>query len=146
MEVIGYKGFEKDLTCRGYQYTVGQVHTMDASCVRICLSGFHFCRFPLDVLQYYDYNRDSTIIYGRVVASGTIINDQFKSVSSELKITNILTYDQLLDACTGVLFSDDLNRVRQWFPSPSPFPDTMSLTKVLTDYTGLRYYVKGQHH
>jgi hypothetical protein len=47
-----FKGFDKNLTCRGYQYAVGETfqHT---GYVSACSSGFHACEAPLDVLSYY---------------------------------------------------------------------------------------------
>lgn len=49
--VKGYKGFDKDLCCRGFQYEVGKEYkTENAS---LCDCGFHFCENPLDVLSYY---------------------------------------------------------------------------------------------
>ena len=47
----GYKGFDKDLTCRGKQYEVGRTeHEED---VVLCKKGLHFCENPHDVFRYY---------------------------------------------------------------------------------------------
>lgn len=47
-----FKGFNKDLTCRGYQYEEGkEFHTERAEC---CDIGFHACEYPLDCFGYYD--------------------------------------------------------------------------------------------
>ena len=47
----GYKGYEKGLICRGKQYAVGEVFEEDSA--EICKSGMHFCKNPLDILDYY---------------------------------------------------------------------------------------------
>ena len=46
-----YKGFNKDLTCRGFQYEQGKTFETDKA--DLCSSGFHACERPLDVFNYY---------------------------------------------------------------------------------------------
>ena len=51
-EIIkGYKGFNPDLTCRGFQYEVGEEY--DTEKAVSCQTGFHFCENPFDVFNYY---------------------------------------------------------------------------------------------
>ena len=47
----GYKAFEKGLICRGKQYKENTVFEEPEA--RICHSGMHFCKEPLDVMGYY---------------------------------------------------------------------------------------------
>ena len=50
-EGMNYKGFDKNMQCRGFQYEVGKEYeTEDAAA---CKTGFHACEYPLDVLNYY---------------------------------------------------------------------------------------------
>ena len=46
-----YKGFNKDLTCRGFQYKEGETFHEDKA--ELCDSGFHACEDPLDCFGYY---------------------------------------------------------------------------------------------
>ena len=46
-----YKGTDKDIKCRGYQFTPGVEAVEDEA--KLCSKGFHACEAPLDVLGYY---------------------------------------------------------------------------------------------
>lgn len=49
--IKGYKGFDKDLKCRGFQYEAGKEYLTDKAVA--CNTGFHYCENPLDVLDFY---------------------------------------------------------------------------------------------
>ena len=84
-KIIAYKGFDKNLCCRGFQYEIGKeyVHEGEIEC---CESGFHACTNPFDVLDYYE--ADGKNRYCEVEQSGTIktANDDTKQASSKIKI------------------------------------------------------------
>lgn len=46
-----YKGFNRDLKCRGFQYEIGKEY--EEKDAKLCKRGFHACENPLDVLRYY---------------------------------------------------------------------------------------------
>ena len=46
-----YKGFDKDLKCRDFQYEIGK--TYEEPTTELCNKGFHACEYPLDVFGYY---------------------------------------------------------------------------------------------
>ena len=46
-----YKGFDKNLKCRDFQYEIGKTYTEDKA--ELCEVGFHACEHPLDCLNYY---------------------------------------------------------------------------------------------
>ena len=48
----GFKGFGKDLRCRGFQYEPGKTFTEECD-PKLCQRGFHFCEYPLDIFSYY---------------------------------------------------------------------------------------------
>ena len=46
-----FKGFDKNLSCRGYQYEVGKEYETESA--ELCKNGFHACEIPHDVFRYY---------------------------------------------------------------------------------------------
>ena len=49
--MIAYKGFNKDMTCRGFQFEEGKTYEEDSA--ELCRNGFHACEMPLNVFEYY---------------------------------------------------------------------------------------------
>ena len=52
MSIKSYKGMDKDMKCRGFQYELGGIYEADHA-VRCGGPGFHACEIPLDVFHYY---------------------------------------------------------------------------------------------
>ena len=46
-----YKGFDKELKCRGFQYEIGKEYREEIA--DLCNKGFHACENPLDIFKYY---------------------------------------------------------------------------------------------
>lgn len=78
-----YKGFDKDLKCRGFQYEIGKEYETDKAIA--CETGFHACEYPLDVLGYYPPNVSR---YCEVEQSGETDKrgDDTKVASTKIKI------------------------------------------------------------
>ena len=68
MALKAVKGFNKDMTCRGYQYTEGKTHEFPRA--KCCEEGGHACEHPLDCFSYYSPNES---VYHEVELDGTSI-------------------------------------------------------------------------
>ena len=82
--ITSYKGFDKNMQCRGFQYEVGKEYEMDGE-IKCCNRGFHACKSPLEVWDYYDILNSR---YAEVEQSGKIDAEEntTKVCSSRIKI------------------------------------------------------------
>ena len=82
--ITSYKGFDKDMQCRGFQYEVGKEYDMDGE-IKCCNRGFHACKSPLEVWDYYDMLNSH---FAEVEQSGKIDEEEksTKVCSSHIKI------------------------------------------------------------
>ena len=56
MNMYGYKGFNRDLKCRGFQYEIGKTYKINEEPI-LCRRGFHFCEQLSDVATYYPFTK-----------------------------------------------------------------------------------------
>ena len=82
--ITSYKAFDKNMKCRGFQYEVGKEYEMDGE-IKCCNRGFHACKSPMEVLDYYDMFHSR---YAEVEQSGKIDKEEnsTKVCSSRIKI------------------------------------------------------------
>jgi hypothetical protein len=82
--ITSYKGFDKNMQCRGFQYEVGKEYEMDGE-IKCCNRGFHACKSPLEVWDYYDILNSR---YAEVEQSGKVEKEEnsTKVCSSHIKI------------------------------------------------------------
>ena len=95
--VKSYKGFNKDMTCRGFQYKEGKEY--ETSKAVVCNEGFHACEHPLDCLGYYPPN---TSVYHEVEQTGEFSSNSgsrdSKIASTKIKIGAKLSIAGLVQA------------------------------------------------
>ena len=101
----GYKVFNSDWTCRNFQYEVGKTYEMDATEIKLCNKGFHFCERLIDCFSYYDFDPDNKV--AEVEALGTILTDGHKYCTNKIKIVREMNWHEVLNLanigknCTG---------------------------------------------
>lgn len=93
MSIKGYKVFNADWTCRGFQYKVGETYKLDGN-LEICKRGFHFCKKAYDC--FYDDTFDNDNRVAEVEAIGVVITDGYKCVTDEIKIVREIEWNELL--------------------------------------------------
>lgn len=95
-----YKGFGKNLKCRGFQYEVGQeyIHEGDVS---VCESGFHACENPFDVFSFYPPNQSR---YCEVEGDGKKDKKDDKTSFEKIKIIMELGLGGIIQAGINFCF------------------------------------------
>ena len=86
-KITAYKGFNADMTCRGFQFEVGKTYTHKGT-VAACRAGFHACENPMDGLEYYPIIGDdgSLTRFAEVEVSGDASRDGNKIAAAEITI------------------------------------------------------------
>ena len=78
-----FKGFDKDLKCRDFQYEIGKEYTEEKA--DICNCGFHACEFPMDVFNYYPPS-DSRYCEVELEENGQKSSDDSKRVGKKISV------------------------------------------------------------
>ena len=98
IKIKAYKGFDSDMSCRGYQYEIGKEYEMDGN-IECCERGFHACESPLEVLSHYFLDdKGGFKRFCEVEQSGKIdrSNKGTKVASSKIKIKAELSFSDLI--------------------------------------------------
>ena len=112
MGIKGYKVFNSDWTCRGFQYEVGKTFKHDGN-IEMCGKGFHFCQKASDCFNYYRFDSNNKV--AEVEAVGLVETQDDKSVTNEIKIIREIEWGELLTIvnegkdCTGLCNTGNSN-------------------------------------
>ena len=110
----GFKVFNSDWTCRGFQFEVGKTFTEDVTPV-CCDRGFHFCTKAADCFRYYSFDPDNKVAEVEALGDIDTNNDDSKCSTNKIHIIREITWQEVLDlvnlgkACTGLCNSGDWN-------------------------------------
>ena len=94
--IKAYKGFDKDLKCKGRQYTEGvEDHVSDVA--KLCEEGVHACERPLDVFEYY---APADSVYHEVELAGVLDEhkEDSKICGTDIKVKGKLDIAGLVKA------------------------------------------------
>ena len=112
--VKGYKVFNPDWTCRGFQYKVGECYEMDEK-PKICERGYHFCKDLKDCYDYYSFNSDNKVAEITAYGDIDVEENRKKSCTNKIKIEKEIVWNEVLNTvntgkgCTGLGNSGDYN-------------------------------------
>lgn len=104
MSIKGYKVFNPDWTCKGFQYGVGKTYKHNGD-IKMCGAGFHFCQKASDCFNYYRFDSNNKV--AEVEAIGVVETEGIKSVTDKITIVREIKWHELLDIvnegknCTG---------------------------------------------
>lgn len=94
--ITGYKGFERDFTCRGMQYEVGKTYVLEGE-PKLCERGFHFCTSPLAVFKHYAPTNRFAIVKANIedVIYDTAASSN-KAVARRITIVREITLEEII--------------------------------------------------
>ena len=107
MRVKGYKVFNADWTCRGFQYVVGE--TFEEDVIPSCYDkGFHFCTKASDCFNYYPFDSNNKVAEAEAI--GEIDTSSVDSIccTNKIRIVRELSWNEVLEivntgkGCTGL--------------------------------------------
>ena len=96
----GYKAFDKNLQCRGFQFEVGKTYKHEGE-IELCESGFHFCEKCVDCFGYYNFDKNIRICEIEALGNVKKSDNDSKCVTDEIKIVHELTWDEVLRLCNS---------------------------------------------
>lgn len=108
--ITSYKGFNKDMTCRGFQYEEGKEYEEDSA--EVCDRGFHACEYPLDCFKYYN---PAESVFHEVEQSGDFSRngDDSKVASTKIKIGASINIAGLVKAAIEYTTKKQIKRAAQ---------------------------------
>ena len=99
--MIAYKGFDKDLKCKGFQYEIGK--TYEEPEAELCKCGFHACKYPLDVFRYYAPSSSRYCVVELEDVSESTDANETKCCAKKITILREITVNDMIQASVSYL-------------------------------------------
>lgn len=115
---IGYKGFDKNLQCRGEQFVIGDTYTKPkplATQLRCCTSfGFHYCNDLKHVYEYYPISEGNRFCEIEILGD---FKDQWnKSITTSFRIVKEITQEVYKKKTFEDMRLDDVKHLQNKYP------------------------------
>lgn len=94
----GYKVFNSDWTCRGYQYEIGKTYEI-AESPKCCKVGFHFCEKLADCFNYYSFDPNNKVAEIEAIGEIHFDDTNSKCCTNKIVILKELKWSEVLDMC-----------------------------------------------
>ena len=96
----GYKVFNSDWTCRGYQYEIGKTYEI-AESTKCCKVGFHFCEKLIDCFNYYSFDPNNKVAEIEAIGEIDFDDTNSKCCTNKIVILKELKWNEVLDMCNS---------------------------------------------
>ena len=100
----GYKGFNKDLKCRDFQYEIGKEFETDNAV--LCEKGFHFCENPHEVFAYYGAGDNNRFCYIEAEDVSDEKKEDSKRACKKIKITDEISVFHICKIAVSTFFEN----------------------------------------
>lgn len=96
----GYKVFNADWTCRGYQYEIGKTYEIIEN-PKCCKVGFHFCEKLVDCFNYYSFDPNNKVAEIEAIGEIDFDDTNSKCCTNKIVILKELKWSEVLDMCNS---------------------------------------------
>ena len=139
--VEGYKGTDKDMKCRDFQYELGKQYDMSYDeAIIVCGRGYHLCRELRDVFRYYEFENDNRFFEVKALVRKSDYDNYYMSsiyygrklVAKSIIFTRELSLDELCK-CYGIeAWAEEHKKIARTFgiPQAEHIIRTEELTKL----------------
>jgi hypothetical protein len=92
----GYKVFNPDFTCNGYQYAENSEYVFDGGEIKIYSKGFHFCVKASHCFNYYSFTPENIVCEVEAIGEIQTHTEDSKACTNHIKIGRRLSWAEVL--------------------------------------------------